>query len=105
MATSKENFDDWIQNYLQGKRNTVLMTDETYKEIVDFLLGNNLPNKCDCRIEKRVKRHNYQLMNYHVLGLLNILCVPCNKEVKLKLKLPRNYKITTKLPRKDKTTT
>ena len=83
MATNKENFDDWIQKYLQGKRNTVLMTDEIYKEIVDFLLGNKLPNKCDRRIEKRVKRHNYQIMNYPVLGLLNILCVPCSKEVKL----------------------
>ena len=56
MATSKENFDDWIQKYLQGKRNTVLMTDETYKEIVEFLLGNKLPSKCDRRIEKRVKK-------------------------------------------------
>ena len=60
MATSKENFDEWIQKYLQGKRNTVLMTDEIYKEIVDFLLGNKLPNKCDLKVSILVLPNNDQ---------------------------------------------
>ena len=71
-------FNEWLK--LQAaKSKTSVIFKETYDLIVKFLKRKNeglgvheIPRK----IEKRIKRNNYQLMNYPMLNFLDVLCVP-----------------------------
>ena len=84
---NESKFREWLQCQ-QGKSKTNIIFKETYDKIVAYLKllnqetdGLDFPEK----VKKRVQRNHYELMNYLLLNLKNILCVPSKdkKEVGL----------------------
>ena len=75
---AKSKFNEWLQRQIAVK-NTTIITKEVDDEIVKYLKVVNSGNQgydFPEVIRKRVKHHHYQLMNYPMLNLQNILCVP-----------------------------
>ena len=75
---AESKFNEWLQCQVAIK-NTTIITKEVYDEIVKYLkVVNNGNQGYDFPevIRKRVKHHHYQLMNYSMLNLENILYVP-----------------------------
>ena len=78
--SGREKFESWLVSPENEKKNTTIMTKNIYDEIVNYLhmLNSGKSVKSlDRKIEKRVKFHKYDLMNYPTLGLKDVLCVPC----------------------------
>ena len=70
-------FNEWLK-VQAAKSKTSVIFKETH-DILKFLKQKNeslgvhdIPQK----IEKRIKRNNFQLMNYLMLNLFDVLCVP-----------------------------
>ena len=80
-------FGEWLK--IQAvKSKSSIMFKETYDLIVKFLKRKNeglgvhdIPRK----IEKRIKRNNYRLMNYPMLNLFDVLCVPSKEATEVSL--------------------
>ena len=75
---NESKFREWLQCH-QGKSKTNIIFKKTYDTIVAYLKilnqgtdGHDFPEK----IKKRVQRNQYELMNYPLLNLKNILYVP-----------------------------
>ena len=75
---NESKFREWLQCQ-QGKSKTNIIFKKTYDAIVAHLKilnqeidGHDFPEK----IKKRVRRNQYELMNYLLLNLKDILCVP-----------------------------
>ena len=80
-------FREWFQ-YQEGKSKTNLIFKETFDTIVAYLKilnqgadGHDFPEKT----KKRVQRDQYELMNYLLLNLRDILCVHSNDKRKVSL--------------------
>ena len=71
-------FNEWLKLQAAKSKTSVILKG-TYDLILKFLKRKNeglgvhdIPRK----IEKRIKRNNYQLINYPMLNLFDVLCVP-----------------------------
>lgn len=79
--SSKEIFEKWLEVFA-NRKNTTVMRDKIYDEIVTFL---DSPAKfCAPFIRQRLKRHRYQLMDFPNFDLQKILVVP-NPKVRISL--------------------
>ena len=74
---NESKFREWLQCQ-QGKSKTNIIFKKTYDTIAAYLKilnqgtdGHDFPEKI-----KRVQRNQYELMNYPLLNLKDILCVP-----------------------------
>ena len=84
---NESKFREWLQCQ-QGKSKTNIIFKKTYDAIVAYLKilnqgtdGHDFPEK----IKKRVQRNQYELMNYLLLNLKDILCVPSKDKRKVSL--------------------
>ena len=83
----ESKFREWLQCQ-QGKSKTNIIFKETYDAIVAYLKilnqgtdGHDFPEK----IKKGVQRNQYELTNYPLLNLKDILCVPSKDKTKVSL--------------------
>ena len=77
---TREQFEDWMKNEL-SKRNIVHMNADVYNSIVKHLKDLNSNRDVSSyprKIQKRVKRRDYRLMNYPTLRLVEVLCISTN---------------------------
>ena len=76
---AKAKFTAWLNAPENHKNNSTIMSVSIYSNIIKYLNAvqsdHSLKN-FERKIEKRVKKHKYQLMSYPTLGLKDILCVP-----------------------------
>ena len=84
---NESKFREWLQCQ-QGKSKTNIIFKKTYDAIVAHLKilnqeidGHDFPEK----IKKRVRRNQYELMNYLLFNLKDILCVPSKDKRKVSL--------------------
>ena len=75
---TESKFNELLQSQIAVK-NTIIITKDVYNDIIKYLKvvnngkqGNYFPEV----IRKRVKSHQYQVINYPMLNLQNILCIP-----------------------------
>lgn len=80
-------FDEWLKIQAAKSKSSIILK-ETYKLSVKFLKRKNeglgvydIPQK----IEKSIKRNNYRLMDYPMLNLFDVLCVPNTEATKVNL--------------------
>ncbi|XP_057300110.1 KRAB-A domain-containing protein 2-like isoform X1 [Hydractinia symbiolongicarpus] len=69
----EEKFQEWLE-VERTKRNSVIMPEQTYKTIIDFLCGriDNVPRA----MKRKLRRKKFQVMSYPTLGLSDVLCSP-----------------------------
>ena len=70
----RERFQDYLDVQLT-KKNSTIITPETYNQIISFVKDNN--TKISDSLRKRISRNRYVLMSYPTLGLNDVLCIPC----------------------------
>ncbi|XP_057295049.1 KRAB-A domain-containing protein 2-like isoform X1 [Hydractinia symbiolongicarpus] len=69
----EEKFQEWLE-VERTKRNSVIMPEQTYKTMVDFLCGriDNVPRA----MKRKLRRKKFQVMSYPTLGISDVLCSP-----------------------------
>ena len=83
-----QNNDSKFREWLQVKSKTNIILKETYHTIVAYLkILNQETDEHDFpeKIKKRIQRNQYELMNYALLNLKDILCVPSKDKRELGL--------------------
>ena len=74
----KEKFMEWLNSNLRD--NSLLLTKGEYDEIIKYLKADG-KSAFPQRIRRRVASNSYQLMNFPVLGIEDILCIPSKNKV------------------------
>ena len=74
----KEKFMEWLNSNLRD--NSLLLTKGEYDEIIKYLKADD-KSAFPQRIRRRVASNSYQLMNFPVLGIEDILCIPSKNKV------------------------
>ena len=74
----KEKFMKWLN--LNLKDNSPLLTKGQYDEIMKYLKADD-KSAFPRRIQRRVASNSYQSMNFPVLGIEDILCIPKKNKV------------------------
>ena len=70
----RQRFQEYIDEQL-FKKNSTIITPETYNQIVLFLKDSK--TEISASLRKRISRNKYVLMSYPTLGLNDVLCIPC----------------------------
>lgn len=75
----KGKFEYWLNEEANRKRNTSILADDIYKQIVEFLKTGETKNR---NIKKRVDRKDYEIIDFPAIELYDVLCVPVKSKVK-----------------------
>ena len=61
-------------------KNNITLSDEDFTEIVKYLKGSNSKWVYSKSLGKSIQNNGYRLLDYAVLGLKEVLCVPDDKQ-------------------------